>query len=196
MLTIAGGVIIGILGLWAILALIGVIAENAEDIAQGCAVVVGVIALIGAWAFLDEMWPEIDWIKTAFAAVGGGFAAFVAMAMIWDSGPVRKLRSKGALNLQSKEEVSPPDEVEEAIYPAPPVSTQIIEVAKPQAAPEPIAEESEQEWRARVARELRLSRQPKWPRMASKSYLDKDTEELFSAYVKWKDTRTRDEDGS
>lgn len=196
MLTIAGGVIIGILGLWAILALVGVIVENAEDIALGFAVVVGVIVLIGAWAFLDEMWPEIDWIKTAFAAVGGGFTAIVAMAMIWDSGPVRKLRSKEVPNPQSRDEVSPPDEVEEATHAAPPVAAQKIEVTKTQAAPEPIAEESEQEWRARVARELRLSREPKWPRMASKSCLDEDSEKLFSEYLKWKGKPKRDDAGS
>ena len=94
MLAIAGGVIIGFLGLWAILALIGTIAENGEEIAQGCAFILGLLVIIGFGVWLDSEWPEIDWMKTAVAALGILFAIGVAIGHFYDSPLGEKLRSK------------------------------------------------------------------------------------------------------
>jgi membrane-bound ClpP family serine protease len=196
MLTIAGGVIIGILGLWVIIAIIGAIFENIEEIALGCAVLFGVIALIGVWAFLDGMWPEIDWIKTAFATAGGLFAALVAILLIRESRLVRKIRLKEESSPPRQEEASLPNEVEAVTCSVSPASAEKLDEAMPQVAAAPIVQETEDEWRARIARELRLSREPKWPPIAANSYLGKDTEELFSEYVKWKGKREQGEDTS
>ena len=85
MLTIAGGVILGVLGLLAIIAAMGIIAENAEEIASGCAVIVGLLIVIGVWAWLDSEWPEIDWIKTALAAIGVALAILIAFGLLLDT---------------------------------------------------------------------------------------------------------------
>lgn len=70
MLEIAGGVILGGLGILLILWLIGLIAENAEDIASVFGFLLAALAVFGVWYFLDSEFPEIDWIKTAFALFG------------------------------------------------------------------------------------------------------------------------------
>lgn len=70
MLEIAGGVIIGGLGILLILWLIGLIAENAEEIASVVGFLLAALAVFGVWYFLDSEFPEIDWIKTAFALFG------------------------------------------------------------------------------------------------------------------------------
>ncbi|OYY67999.1 MAG: hypothetical protein B7Y44_10460 [Sphingomonadales bacterium 28-55-16] len=70
MLEIAGGVILGGLGILIILWLIGLIAENAEDIASVFGILLAALAVFGVWYFLDSEFPEIDWIKTAFALFG------------------------------------------------------------------------------------------------------------------------------
>ena len=79
---------------------------------------------------------------------------------------------------------------------APSVSAENLDTTMPQSAAEPITQETEEEWRARVARELRISREPKRPPTATKTYLDKDTEELFSAYIQSKDKPKRGDTGS
>ena len=70
MLEIAGGVIIGGLGILLILWIIGLIAENAEEIASVVGFLLAALAVFGVWYFLDSEFPEIDWIKTAFALFG------------------------------------------------------------------------------------------------------------------------------
>ena len=70
MLEIAGGVILGGLGIILILWLIGLIAENAEDIASVFGFLLAALAVFGVWYFLDSEFPEIDWIKTALAFFG------------------------------------------------------------------------------------------------------------------------------
>lgn len=70
MLEIAGGVILGGLGIILILWLIGLIAENTEEIAAGCGLFLIALAVFGVWYFLDSEFPEIDWVKTAFAFFG------------------------------------------------------------------------------------------------------------------------------
>ena len=70
MLEIAGGVIIGGLGIIVILWLIGLAASNAEEIGAGCGLILAALAVYGGWYFLDSEFPEIDWIKTAFALFG------------------------------------------------------------------------------------------------------------------------------
>lgn len=70
MLEIAGGVILGGLGILLILWLIGLIAENAEEIASVVGFLLAALAVFGVWYFLDSEFPEIDWIKTAFALFG------------------------------------------------------------------------------------------------------------------------------
>ena len=97
MLTIAGGVILGVLGLLAIIAAMGIIAENAEEIAAGCAVIVGLLIVIGVWAWLDSEWPEIDWIKTALAVIGGALAILVAIGLLIDTPLAKRMRSKNSV---------------------------------------------------------------------------------------------------
>jgi hypothetical protein len=70
MLEIAGGVILGGLGIILILWLIGLMAESAEEIAAGCGLLLIALAVFGVWYFLDSEFPEIDWVKTAFAFFG------------------------------------------------------------------------------------------------------------------------------
>ena len=70
MLEIAGGVIIGGLGIIVILWLIGLMAENVEEIASVVGFLLAALAVFGVWYFLDSEFPEIDWIKTAFALFG------------------------------------------------------------------------------------------------------------------------------
>ncbi len=71
MLTIAGGVILGLFGFALILWIISLIVSNSEAIGVGFFILLAILAVYGAWAFLDAQWPEIDWIKTAFALIGG-----------------------------------------------------------------------------------------------------------------------------
>lgn len=70
MLEIAGGVILGGLGILLILWLIGLIAENAEEIASVVGFLLAALAVFGVWYFLNSEFPEIDWIKTAFSLFG------------------------------------------------------------------------------------------------------------------------------
>lgn len=84
MLEIAGGVILGGLGILLILWLIGLMAENAEEIAAGCGFLLIAIAVFGVWYFLDTEFPEIDWIKTAFAALGILFLAAIIIEIIYE----------------------------------------------------------------------------------------------------------------
>ena len=59
MLAIAGGVTLGILGVIAILWLVSAVIENQAEVAQGCALILGLIVIIGVWVWLDNEWPEI-----------------------------------------------------------------------------------------------------------------------------------------
>jgi hypothetical protein len=97
MLTIAGGVILGVLGLLAIIVVIGVIAENAEEITAGCAVIIGLLVVIAVWAWLDSEWPEIDWIKTAFAVIGGALAILIAFGLLLDTPLAKSMRSRNSV---------------------------------------------------------------------------------------------------
>jgi hypothetical protein len=94
MLAIAGGIILGVIGLLAILWLVGAVIENQEEVAQGCAFIVGLLFIIGIGAWLDSEWPEINWIKTAFAAIGCLFAALMAVALFHDSPLLQKKTDK------------------------------------------------------------------------------------------------------
>ena len=94
MLAIAGGIILGVIGLLAILWLVGAVIENQEEVAQGCAFIVGLLVIIGIGAWLDSEWPEINWIKTAFAAIGCLFAALMAFAFFHDSPLLLKMTGK------------------------------------------------------------------------------------------------------
>jgi hypothetical protein len=100
MLTIAGGIILGVLGLWVIIAIMGMIADNTEEIAGGCAVIIGLLIVIGIWAWLDSEWPEIDWIKTALALIGGALAILVAIGLVLDTPLAKRMLSR-------KSDVSP-----------------------------------------------------------------------------------------
>jgi hypothetical protein len=83
MLEIAGGVILGGLGIIVILWLIGLAASNAEEVGAGCGLILAALAVYGGWYFLDSQFPEIDWIKTAFALIGAIFLAlFIYGAII------------------------------------------------------------------------------------------------------------------
>lgn len=101
MLTIAGGIVLGLLALGLIGAILRAIIENAEEIAVGCTFLLGAAALLGLWAFLDAQWPEIDWIKTAFALAGGLFAAMLAIGFVIDSPLVREENRLQSLSLAS-----------------------------------------------------------------------------------------------
>jgi hypothetical protein len=94
MLVIAGGIILGVIGLLAILWLVGAVIENQEEIAQGCAFIVGLLIIIAIGAWLDSEWPEINWINTALAVVGCLFAALMAFALLHDSPLFRKKTDK------------------------------------------------------------------------------------------------------
>lgn len=108
MLTIAGGVILGGLGLLAIIAVMQVIDDNAEEIGVGCAVVVGLLAVVGVGAWLDSKWPEIDWIKTALALIGGCLAIFIAFGPLIDTPLVKRMRSRRTtVSLHSTKAVEP-----------------------------------------------------------------------------------------
>ena len=82
MLEIAGGVIIGGLGILLILWLIGLIAENAEEIASVVGFLLAALAVFGVWYFLDSEFPEIDWIKTAAALIGAIFLGAATYGVI------------------------------------------------------------------------------------------------------------------
>lgn len=82
MLEIAGGVIIGGLGIIVILWLIGLAASNAEEIGAGCGLILAALAVYGGWYFLDSEFPEIDWIKTAAALIGAIFLGAATYGVI------------------------------------------------------------------------------------------------------------------
>jgi hypothetical protein len=92
MLTIAGGVILGVIGLWVILAIAGVILSSLEEIAAGCIVIIGFLAIIGVFVWLDSEWPEIDWFRTALAGMGLLFSAFIAFIAILDFPVLKKTK--------------------------------------------------------------------------------------------------------
>ena len=173
-----------------IIAIIGAIIENAEEVAQGCALLICVIALIGTWAFLDDTWPEIDWVRTAFALGGGLFGALVVFAIAWDSRLIRKLRSRKVSPTSIEVEISSKNDFETTPSSTPFVQVEKLDDVVPQADAEIVIQETEDEWRTRVARELRLSREPKLPARFSKSPPDN---EIFSEYIKWKYETKRDD---
>lgn len=198
MLTIAGGIVLGFLALGLIGAILGAIIENGEEIAAGCTFLLGASALLALWAFLDAQWPEIDWIKTAFALAGGLFAAMLAIVVVIDSPLVKKLRNR------KNDLVSPLELPVEGLADSSELFVEAMESAPHnlKASSTPLCEEStavieetEDQWRRRVARELRLSRLPKMPSNRSTNYLSREEKELFQAYLKWKDERRDDEVG-
>ena len=108
MLTIAGGVILGVLGLLAIIAAMGIIAENAEEIAAGCAVIVGLLIIIGVWAWLDSEWPQIDWIKTALAVIGGALAILIAIGLLIDTPLAKRMwRKSSTVSIHPTKDINP-----------------------------------------------------------------------------------------
>lgn len=192
MLTIAGGIVLGFLALGLIGAILGAIVENAEEIAVGCTFLLGAAALLGLWAFLDAQWPEIDWIKTAFALAGGLFAAMLAIVVVIDSPLVKKLRNRksdpaGSSESQAEGLADSSDlsveAMESAHHNLKVTTTPLYEESKAE------IDETEDQWRQRVARELRLSRLPKMPSNGSSNYRSREEAELFQAYLKWKDER-------
>lgn len=116
MLTIAGGVILGVLGLWAIIALVGMIAENTEEIAAGCAVIIGLLIVIGVWAWLDSEWPEIDWIKTALALAGGALAILVAIGLLLDTPLAKRMLAKKSAAPLHPNKIIQPKRPMEGVY--------------------------------------------------------------------------------
>jgi len=193
MLTIAGGIGLGFFALAVIGAILGVIAENIEEIAAGCVLLSGVAAVVGVWAFLDDQWPEIDWVKTALAVICCAFIGWIAIAALLSSELISRLLGKkaddlpldnGSLATQRDFEKAQKSGTDEVCAPA--QAVQLLEDIVEEAA-EPQREETEDEWRRRVARELRLSRLPKPPSKSAIVSRGQEFDEFFQAYLKWKD---------
>jgi len=190
MLTIAGGVILGVIGLWLIFALIGTISENIEEIAQGCALVIGLLVVLGFALWLDSEWPEIDWTKTAFAAVGLLLATILVMGLFLGS-PIFKKSQTEKSSSKLKKNLSPPEHrPEQANYSDPPAPPEKRDMAATQNTDEPVSEETEEEWKFRVARELRISREGKQSIAPKQNFPDDDVKEILSEYLKWKDKKS------
>lgn len=190
MLTIAGGVILGVIGLWLIFALIGTISENIEEIAQGCALVIGLLVVLGFALWLDSEWPEIDWTKTAFAAVGLLLATILVMGLFLGS-PIFKKSQTEKSSSKLKKNLSPPEHrPEQANYSDPSAPPEKRDMAATQNTDEPVSEKTEEEWRFRVARELRISREGKQSIAPKQNFPDDDVKEILSEYLKWKDKKS------
>ena len=101
MLEIAGGVILGGLGIMLIIWLIGLISENADEVAAGCGLVLAALAVFGVWYFLDSEFPEIDWIKTALAFFGVIILLFFGYAYYIENKP--KMTEKGKRIAENKD---------------------------------------------------------------------------------------------
>jgi hypothetical protein len=190
MLTIAGGVILGVIGLWLIFALIGTISENIEEIAQGCVLVIGLLVVLGFALWLDSEWPEIDWTKTAFAAVGLLLATILVTGLFLGSPILKKSQTEKSSSKLKKNLSSPEHCPEPANYSDPPAPPDKRDMAATQNTDEPVSEETEEEWTFRVARELRISREGKQSIAPKQNFPDDDVKEILSEYLKWKDKKS------